>query len=90
MPYSGARVSKALVRGLVKDSPLESAHAKALLAQAAGLLSAQLRDLEHRLATGTISAEEQRAIPAVASNLRRMCESLKVTVEADEDDGLGV
>ena len=72
----------------VDQSPLRSEAAKAALAETLAGLLAHQRTLMDRQFMGTITAEESRTLPAVASNIKRVTDALGLT-QINEDDDIG-
>ncbi len=67
-----------------KESPIESRAAKAALAESVAILISHQRILFAREALGTLGAEESRTLPSIASNVRRILDTLKLTEEPPE------
>lgn len=72
--------------GLFAESKLPFVTAKRALSESAATLLVELAVLRKRQQDGVITTEEVRVIPALASNVRRLFESLGVT-KMPEDDG---
>ena len=72
---------------LIKESPVKSKVGKEVLAETlAGLWLYQRRLNETNLSEG-LPAEIARTLPAVASNIKRLCDALKVS-EIEEEQGV--
>ena len=69
----------------LEESPIKSEAAKLAMCEALSVLRIEQGILIHKLGRDTITAEELRQIPGVASNIRRICESLGI-VEHTEDE----
>ena len=70
----------------IEQSPVKSEAGKKALAETlAGLLVHQ-KSLLDRQFMGTITAEEARSLPAVASNINRITTKLQLTEITEEDD----
>lgn len=67
-----------------RDSPIESDAARFALAESAAILISHQRILFAREALGTLGAEESRTLPSIASNVRRILDTLKLTEEPPE------
>lgn len=74
-----------LAAAFEKESPIESPAARAALAESAAILIAHQRILFSREALGTLGAEESRTLPSIASNVRRILDTLKLTGEPPEE-----
>jgi len=77
---------ESLFKRLSQQAQLESEAAVETLARAATTVDLQLRDLRLRIEQGTIGSDEVRAVPSLASNLRRICEALGVTQKREEEE----
>ena len=69
---------------LAEESPMEKIEARRVLSESVAVLRVQLMGLLQKQADGTITSDETRAIPAVASNIRRNLDALGVTDLIDE------
>jgi hypothetical protein len=79
--------TRRLVAHLEKSSPLKDVHAKRVLCEALATLRVTMRDLLLKQASRTASVDEVRIIPSVASNIRRIVESLELTGVEEPDAG---
>ena len=73
-----------LAAAFEKESPIESRAAAAALAESAAILISHQRILFAREALGKLGAEESRTLPSIASNVRRILDTLKLTEEPPE------
>tara|TARA_Y100001938_G_scaffold101247_1_gene138348 strand:- start:3199 stop:3525 length:327 start_codon:yes stop_codon:yes gene_type:complete len=83
-PAQIAATVEKLAAQFEKDSPIESVAAKSALAESAAILISHQRILFAREALGTLGAEESRTLPSIASNVRRILDTLKLTEEPPE------
>ena len=77
-----------MVSNLVADSPIESLESKTLLAEAAAMCRVQLRKIMRLSLQDLQTSDESRTIPGLASSIKRICDTLKVT-EPKEDEETG-
>lgn len=73
----------------IGESPIKSQAAKLAMAEALAALRVEQRILIQKLGRGTITAEELRQITGVASNIRRLCESLGIVEHNEEGVDFG-
>lgn len=81
---------EALIARYVAESPVVSPAGKQAMAEQLATLVVLQRELARRLALGALTAEEVRTIPGVASNARRIAESLGVVIQDDDEGDLEV
>lgn len=84
-PAEVAAMVERLAARFVADSPIESMAAKNALSESAAILLAHQRILFAREALGTLGAEESRTLPSIASNVRRILDTLKLTDPPEEE-----
>jgi hypothetical protein len=70
---------------LVADSPVKSEIAKDMLARTLAILFAHYETLHIKSIEGIIDTDDSKAIPAIAQNIKRLCETLKLTEERQSD-----
>lgn len=75
-----------LVRQMLADSPLKSAATATFLGAQLDTLLRQTRALRKKQRRGPLRADEARTIPALASNAKRLCDTLGTTVQTDPDE----
>jgi hypothetical protein len=76
---------RAYYDGLFSESKLPFVTAKRALAESAATLLVELGVLRERQRQGVIATEEVRVMPALASNVRRLIESMGVSKMPDDD-----
>src|SRR3990167_1150075 len=73
-----------LKKSYIAQSPLALESAKEALADSLATLRVHQQLLREQEAVGDLGAEESRTLPAVASAIRRICESLRMVAEAED------
>ena len=74
-----------LVEALVKESPIGKEHTARTLAECIASMRMQLRNMRPRQEADILTGDEVRALPALASNMRRLLESLGSTRHEEDD-----
>ena len=74
-----------LVDALIAESPIKKAQTARVLAECVASMRLQLQQMRPRQEADDLKGDEVRALPALASNMRRLLESLGTTRHGDED-----
>ena len=76
-----------MVAQLMQDSNLESECTKLLLAETVATLHLTMGKILHKAETEPTSTETLKMLPAFASNIKRLCDSLGVNRPREEELG---
>lgn len=74
-----------LVEALVEESPIQKEQTARMLAECIASMRMQLKQMRPRQEADILTGDEVRALPALASNMRRLLESLGTTRHEDEE-----
>ena len=77
-----------IAKGVAEGSPLQNKEARESLAYALGAAVSQLKAFRMKAKQKPLSADEAKYIPTLCSNIKRLCDALRVTEITDDDEDI--
>ncbi len=77
-----------IAKGVAEGSPLQNKEARESLAYALGAAVSQLKAFRMKAKQKPLSADEAKYIPTLCSNIKRLCDALRVTEVNDDDEDI--